>query len=189
MRRSTALALLAKSLKGIDQRTTTCVELACGTGQLAREVMRNFPRLRFTALDMSPPYAAAAAKALSPYRSATAISGAAEATPFDSARVDRVLCVYLFHELPPKIRKAVVTEAARILKPGGIFVLADALQTGDDPNLDRLLDAFPVGFHEPFFSTYLTTDLTALFDATGFDFIEDAQAFLTKGWMFQKRGG
>jgi SAM-dependent methyltransferase len=103
--------------------------------------------------------------------------------------VDRVLCVYLFHELPPKIRKAVVTEAARILKPGGIFVLADALQTGDDPNLDRLLDAFPVGFHEPFFSTYLTTDLTALFDATGFDFIEDAQAFLTKGWMFQKRGG
>ncbi len=189
MRRSTALALLAKSLKGIDQRTTTCVELACGTGQLAREVMRNFPRLRFTALDMSPPYAAAAAKALSPYRSATAISGAAEATPFDSASVDRVLCVYLFHELPPKIRKAVVAEAARILKPGGIFVLADALQTGDDPNLDRLLDAFPVGFHEPFFSTYLTTDIKALFDAAGFDFVENAQAFLTKGWMFQKRVG
>jgi ubiquinone/menaquinone biosynthesis C-methylase UbiE len=189
MRRSTALALLAKSLKGVDQRQVTCVELACGTGQLAREVMRNVPRLRLAALDMSPPYAAAAAKALRPYRSATAMSGAAEATPFESESVDRVLCVYLFHELPPKIRKAVVAEAARILKPGGLLVLADALQTGDDPNLDRLLDAFPVGFHEPFFTSYLATDMKALFAAEGFDFIEGAQAFLTKGWMFQKRGG
>jgi ubiquinone/menaquinone biosynthesis C-methylase UbiE len=189
MRRSTALALLAKSLKGVDQRTTNCVELACGTGQLAREVMRNFPRLRYTALDMSPPYAAAAAKALAAYRSATAMSGAAEATPFETASIDRLLCVYLFHELPPKIRKAVAAEAARILKSGGVFVLADALQTGDDPNLDRLLDAFPVGFHEPFFTTYLTTDMKALFESEGFDLIEAAQAFLTKGWMFQKRGG
>jgi ubiquinone/menaquinone biosynthesis C-methylase UbiE len=186
MRRATALALLAQSLKGVDQRQTSLVELACGTGQMANEIMRNFPRLNLAALDMSPAYAQAAARALSPYRSAQAMSGAAEATPFQDASFERALSIYLFHELPPKVRKAVVQEAARILKPGGYFIVADSLQTGDHPHLDRLLDAFPIGFHEPFYTSWLKTDMQSLFETNGFELVDQRQAFLTKAWSFRR---
>jgi SAM-dependent methyltransferase len=38
-----------------------------------------------------------------------------------------VLCVYLFHELPPAVRKLVAKEMARVLKPGGLLVLTDSV--------------------------------------------------------------
>jgi ubiquinone/menaquinone biosynthesis C-methylase UbiE len=186
MRRATALALLAQSLKGVDQRALNCAEIACGTGQFASEIKRNFPRMKLTAFDMSPAYVSKAQRALKDYSRATAVVGAAEAMPFEDASLDRTICIYLFHELPPKIRKAVVGEAARTIKTGGIFVLADALQEGDDPNLDRLLEVFPIGFHEPFFTSWLKTDVVGLFQAAGFELIDTRQAFLTKAWAFRK---
>lgn len=184
MRRSTALALLAQSLKGVDQRDIVCAEIACGTGQFSAEIMRNFPRLNLTAFDMSPAYAAKAATTLKPFGKARVHVGAAEAMACEDASLDRAVCIYLFHELPPRIRNRLVSEAARVLKPGGIFILADALQEGDDPNLDRLLEAFPIGFHEPFFTSWLTTDILALFEGVGFKLLDTRQAFLTKGWAF-----
>lgn len=186
MRRATALALLADSLKGKDQRKLTCAEIACGTGQFAAEVMRNFPRLNYTAFDMSPAYAAKAAASLGDYATAKVVTGAAEAMPFADASLDCAVCIYLFHELPPKIRKAVAVEAARVMKPGGVLVLADALQDGDDANLDRMLEAFPIGFHEPFFASWLKTDTVALFEAARFKLIDTRQAFLTKAWAFER---
>jgi ubiquinone/menaquinone biosynthesis C-methylase UbiE len=186
MRRATALTLLAQSLKGQNQRSMKCAEIACGTGQFAAEIMRNFPRLNLTAFDMSPAYAAKAATALKPYATATAVTGAAEAMPFDDASLERAVCIYLFHELPPKIRKAVALEAARVIKSGGVLVLADALQEGDDANLDRMLEAFPIGFHEPFFTSWLTTDTQALFKEAGFKLVDTRQAFLTKAWAFER---
>jgi SAM-dependent methyltransferase len=39
-----------------------------------------------------------------------------------------VLCVYLFHELPPPIRRAAAREMARVLKPRGIVVFTDSVQ-------------------------------------------------------------
>jgi len=38
-----------------------------------------------------------------------------------------VLCVYLFHELPPAVRRAAAAEMARVLKPGGLLVLTDSV--------------------------------------------------------------
>jgi ubiquinone/menaquinone biosynthesis C-methylase UbiE len=186
MRRATALALLAQSLKGYDQRKLVCAEIACGTGQFGVEVMRNFPRLPYIAFDMSPAYGAKAKTALAPYSGARVLTAAAEAMPFEDASLDRAICIYLFHELPPKIRKQVVQEAARVIKRGGVFILADALQEGDDANLDRMLEAFPIGFHEPFFSSWLTTDCAQLFSQAGFKPIDSRQAFLTKALAFER---
>jgi hypothetical protein len=42
----------------------------------------------------------------------------------------QITCVYLFHELPPAARQNVINEAARHLKPGGIFVWTDSLHVG-----------------------------------------------------------
>jgi ubiquinone/menaquinone biosynthesis C-methylase UbiE len=186
MRRATALALFAHSLRGQDQRKLACAEIACGTGQFAGELLRNFPRLGYTALDMSPAYVAKAREALDAYGRATATVGAAEAMPFGDQSLDRLVCIYLFHELPPKIRKAVVGEMARVTKSGGVVILADALQEGDDTNLDRMLEAFPIGFHEPFFTSWLKVDIIRMFEDAGFVLRDTRQAFLTKALAFER---
>lgn len=185
MRRATALALLAESLAGIDQRQVRCLDLACGTGSFTADVARAFPRMKLQALDLSPAYAAHASRALAA-QGVPVIHGLAEAQPFADGSLDRVVCVYLFHELPPRVRLAVMAEVARVLKPGGVFVLADSLRTGDNPDLDRMLDAFPFGFHEPFFTSWLTTDLDALARDAGLMPGASRQAFLTRAVAFTK---
>ena len=37
-------------------------------------------------------------------------------------------CVYLFHELPGDVRRAVAAEMMRVLRPGGLVVLVDSIQ-------------------------------------------------------------
>jgi SAM-dependent methyltransferase len=74
----------------------------------------------------------------------------------------------------------VAREIARIVRPGGVFVFADSLQLGDAPDLDQMLEFFPVGFHEPYYGSYLSTDLVALFEEAGFAHEETELAFLTK---------
>ena len=46
----------------------------------------------------------------------------------------------MFHELPPKVRRTVFREFARVLKPGGRLVLVDSLQIGDEPDYDGMAD-------------------------------------------------
>jgi SAM-dependent methyltransferase len=87
--------------------------------------------------------------------------------------------VYLFHELPPKIRRQVAAEIARVLAPGGLFVLVDSIQRGEHAAYDGLLDLFPVGFHEPYFAGYLDEDLDALFGAAGLVPTSRKRAFLS----------
>ena len=95
-------------------------------------------------------------------------------------------CVYLFHELPPKVRQAVAAEIARVLKPGGVFAFADSIQPADEPRLGRLLEAFPAYFHEPYYASYAQTDLAELFGAAGLRLVGQDAAFLTKAMLFAK---
>jgi ubiquinone/menaquinone biosynthesis C-methylase UbiE len=100
--------------------------------------------------------------------------------PLPDASQDIVTSVFLFHELPGEVRRRVTAEIARVLKPGGLFVLIDSLQMGDRPGWDGLLEAFPVRFHEPYFAHYATDDLDAVFTQAGLAPLETAQAFLSK---------
>ena len=82
--------------------------------------------------------------------------------PFAEAAFDVVSCIYLFHELPPRVRRAVVGEMRRVLKPGGAPDLRRFAQIGDEPDYDALLDYFPVAFHEPYYASYVAEDLDRL---------------------------
>ena len=79
----------------------------------------------------------------------------------------------------------IAREVARLLKPGGLFLLVDTLQYGDDPGLDILLENFPRGFHEPYYDSYCRADLDEI---TGDTLVhqEDDLAFLTKISAFHK---
>lgn len=187
MRRQ-ALVPLAHALRGRDQRRLHMLEVACGTGGFLSDAALNYPRLNVTGLDLSPAYIARARAELGRRRNVSLIEANAEAMPVDDASQDVVTCIYLFHELPPKIRKTVAGEIARVLKPGGTFILVDALQTGDTPDFDGLLEVFPIGFHEPYFTSYLGEDFGKLFDARGLMQTSVTPAFLSKVMVFQKRG-
>jgi SAM-dependent methyltransferase len=97
-----------------------------------------------------------------------------------------VTSVFLFHELPPDVRRAVAQEMARILKPGGLLVFIDSLQMGDRPGWDGLLEAFPRRFHEPYYRHYAIDDLDALFTEAGLLPQETATAFLSKMMVRRK---
>jgi len=80
----------------------------------------------------------------------------------------------------------VADEIARVLKPGGMCILVDALQTDDHPSFNSLLEFFPVAFHEPYFSTYLEEDFEALFERAGLNPVRQQTGYLTKMAVFEK---
>ncbi len=73
-----------------------------------------------------------------------------------------------------------------MLKPGGLLVFGDALQPGDNPALDRRLEYFPEGFHEPYYKGYLKWAFEPHMDAVGFVPERLKLAFLTKVRVWRK---
>ena len=94
------------------------------------------------------------------------VQAAAESMPFPDESFDAVTCVYLFHELPPAVRREAAREAARVLKPGGVFILADSIQLGDRPLVDAHLGRFG-DFNEPYYRSWLREDTVELFGERG----------------------
>ena len=184
MRRQ-ALVPLRAALR--RQRTARLLDIGCGTGAFLYDVKRNYPRLAVTGVDLSAPYLAVARRRLAPWSRVALIEAAAEAMPFCAAEFDVVACIYLFHELPARVRRAVIAEIRRVLKPGGVFILVDSLQPGDEPDYDALLDYFPFAFHEPYYRSYLTEDLDRLM-RPGFTPAERSLAYFSKVVTY-RRGG
>lgn len=184
--RRTTLAEISKTLKGRDQRGVRLLDLACGNGSFLTQVMEVFPRLRATGLDLSPNYTDAARERLKPWAHVDILHEAAEAMPLADESMDIVSCIYLFHELPPKVRPVVLAEVARVLKPGGVFLLADSVQFGDYPEIDGLLEYFPHGFHEPYYRGYLDWERDTAVVENGLSKQGETLAFLTKVSIYQK---
>ena len=148
MRRA-ALAEIAREMRGRDQRRVHLLDLACGNGRFLESVMKNYPRLNALGLDLSPSYTAAARDRLTPWPQVEILHDAGEAMPVENGSLDLIVSIFLFHELPPRVRARVIAEIARVLRPGGAFVLADSLQSGDVPGLDAYLDFFRTPFTNP----------------------------------------
>ncbi|MEX2632057.1 MAG: class I SAM-dependent methyltransferase [Tistlia sp.] len=166
MRRQ-ALVPLAGFLRERRQAGLRLLDLGCGTGRLLSFVKDNWPRLPVTALDLSPAYLEAARRQLAPWRDTAFVQAPAEATGLPEAGFDMITAVYLFHELPARVRPQVLREVVRLLRPGGLFVLVDSLQKGDHPPYDPLLDYFSEAFHEPYHASYLKADLEGLLRRAG----------------------
>jgi len=184
MRRQALPSIRAVIADG-DQRQMHLLDVACGTGRFLREVKRNFPALKVTGLDLSPAYLEKAGEMLSGLRKTDLIEANAEAIPLPDRSQDVVTCIYLFHELPPKIRPRIAAEISRVLKPGGQFIFVDSIQPGDVPDYDKMLSYFPMHFHEPYFASYGATDLDALFGTVGLKRTSTTLAFLSKVAVYQ----
>jgi ubiquinone/menaquinone biosynthesis C-methylase UbiE len=182
--RRRAYVPLAKYLEG--RKNAALLDIGAGTGRFLSFVKSVQPELKVTALDLSQPYLARAQRALRDYDDVQFIEAPAEKMPLKASSVDAVVSIYLFHELPPKVRGDVAKEIARVLKPGGIFVFADSIQYGDTAAFDGLLDVFPELLHEPYYSTYAKTDFAKLFGSAGLKQTASDIAYLTKIATFEK---
>jgi ubiquinone/menaquinone biosynthesis C-methylase UbiE len=143
------------------------LDVACGTGAALHQVAKAHPQLSYFGIDLSPHYARHARHQLADVAQLAIAVENAEAMPFSDASFDVVTCVYLFHELPRKVRRRVAAEMLRVLRPGGLLVVEDAAQLSDSAVLEPALRTFPREFHEPFFDDYLEDDLAALFVEAG----------------------
>ncbi|HEX6000102.1 MAG TPA: class I SAM-dependent methyltransferase [Hyphomicrobiaceae bacterium] len=185
--RRTILAPIAHDMAGRDQRQVTLLDVACGTGRFLRQVRLTYPAMQLKGLDLSRPYLDEAGRQLKGLRPVELIEAAAEKMPLADASIDIVTSIFLFHELPPEVRRAVVAEMARVLKPGGMLVLLDSLQMGDKPGWDGLVEAFPERFHEPYYRHYAIDDLDGLFSAAGLEPELTTTPFLSKLMVRRKR--
>jgi ubiquinone/menaquinone biosynthesis C-methylase UbiE len=102
------------------------LDLGCGTGEVALEVLRQQPAARVVAFDPDPrALARARAKAERAGARIEFERGFADALPFADASFDRVVSAFVLHHLAPEVEAAALREAVRVLAPGGTLHVLD----------------------------------------------------------------
>lgn len=110
-----------EALLGLLPSSWAIGDLGCGTGAL---VSRLAPFVsRVIGVDASAEMLMAARERVAGLRNVELRSGSLEALPIDSASLDAVTLMLVLHHVPAPAEA--LTEAARVLKPGGRLLLVD----------------------------------------------------------------
>ncbi len=117
------------------------LELCAGTGYLSRLVARAHPGAELCALDVSPEMLAVGRRraAAAGLPGISFVEADASHVPFADDCFDVVLAAYGLHELPSDVRRRAVSEAARVLRPGGRLLVMDL---DAPPQPSRLFSAY-----------------------------------------------
>jgi ubiquinone/menaquinone biosynthesis C-methylase UbiE len=169
-----------------DQRQLRLLDVGCGTGRFLDCAKQAWPRLPCLGIDLSEAYIREAMRHLKRWSWKNLAVANGETIPVPDASQDAVASIFVFHELPPKPRRTVFREFARVLKPGGRLVLVDSLQRGDKPDYDGLLNLFPQYYHEPYYAGYIEEDFGAISGACGLTHTRDVMAYMSKVMVFDK---
>jgi ubiquinone/menaquinone biosynthesis C-methylase UbiE len=184
--RRQALPPLHEIFAGRDQRKLRLIDIGCGTGRFLDFVKQAWPRLPVIGLDLSEAYVQHARRHLRHWSRVGILVGNAEMIPVPDASQDAVTSIFMFHELPPKVRRIIFKECARVLKPGGRFVLLDSIQHGDEPDYDGMLERFPLNYHEPYYASYIGEDFNAVARSAGLTPVRASRSYLSKVMVFDK---
>ena len=117
--RRQALPQLREVFAGRDQRKLKLLDIGCGTGRFVDSVKQVWPRLPTLGLDMSEAYLRHAKRQLKRRSRTSFVVGKAETIPLPDNSQDAVTSIFLFHELPPKIRRSSLANAPGSLNPVG----------------------------------------------------------------------
>lgn len=132
----------------------TIVDIGAGTGSLALLIKKTAPGAHMVAVDPDPEVRklgeAKARAAGAQIEYVTAMGGDGIALVPDG-HADGVTCTLVLHQCPMPAKRAIIANAARLLRPGGRLILGDY---GSQPNLLMRLG-------------FLTVQLLDGFEATG----------------------
>ncbi len=103
------------------------LDIGCGTGQLMLAVSEHFPQANLIGLDPSPKMLEVAREATAGKAAISYEEGNAEELPFEDGSFDTVITSLSFHHWEDH-QKGLI-EVRRVLKPGGLFILADTTYT------------------------------------------------------------
>ena len=116
----------------------TVLELGCGVGAQLRVLLERFPGIRFSGVDIAPEQLAQARRLLADPLAAgkvELVEASAYALPFADARFDGAYTIWVLEHLNDQ--GALLREAWRVLKPGGVIVCTEVFNAGlfTDPPL------------------------------------------------------
>ncbi|GBF89538.1 methyltransferase [Raphidocelis subcapitata] len=157
------------------------LDAGCSTGISTRWLADAFPDAALTGLDASPYMLAVAEleQRRDPLPTGRPIAfehGLAEATRYADASWDMVAYQFIAHECPQSALRAFASEAARILRPGGVVVFVD-----NNPRSETIQNLPPALFAlmkstEPWSDEYYSFDLEAALREAGFEDVYTAEA-------------
>ncbi len=109
-------------------RPGAILDIGCGTGLLLQRAARRFPAARLTGIDPAEEMIRVAQSSAPEGASVRFVHGLAEQQPFADSSFELVLTTMSFHHWTDQAQA--LREVRRVLAPGGVFALADALPVG-----------------------------------------------------------
>ncbi|MEL6373835.1 MAG: class I SAM-dependent methyltransferase [Pseudomonadota bacterium] len=136
-------ALDALIRHGRFEDASRVIELGCGTGRYAARLFADHlpEHARYLGLDISETMVALARRRLVAWEARAQVRQSDGAITFaeDNASADRVVATYVADLLSVAEQRALVDEAARVLQPGGLLLMASLDR--DPPGVARLTAA------------------------------------------------
>lgn len=163
------------------------LEVGAGTGRLTKFMSLSFSKAKIAATDLSHAYLKRAQAKLKEFPRIDFAQSPAENLPYKNESFDLTYSCFLFHELPLEIRRQVIAESFRVLKPGGYFAMVDSVQKQEAKEKENLLQQFPVDFHEPFYKNYILHPMEDLLNDQGFEVVETHLGFFAKAVLARKK--
>ena len=103
------------------------LDLGCGPGALSYALAEGAPSdASITGIDISDDQLACARRGVGAFACKMEfLKASMDELPFPDGHFDCVMTSMALHETPPAVRRAAIAETARVLKPGGLFLLVD----------------------------------------------------------------
>lgn len=150
------------------------IDLGCSFGGVTRVLRKVFADAEVIGIDLSVPaltyahYVAERDQQRITYAQRDAV-----ATGYDPDTFDLVTAFLLLHEVPDEIRAAIMTEAFRIMKPGGQLMFLDIPPYSQLSPAEAYFESFDGrGNGENFWESFLSSDFPGLLASVGFENIE-----------------
>jgi ubiquinone/menaquinone biosynthesis C-methylase UbiE len=164
-------ATLRAALDGVELRGGDLVlDLAAGTGELARRLLARWPTSSVIGLDLSRAMLMRGA-GKPDLRSWEPVQADSARLPFPDATFDRVLCANSFHYFARP--ESALDEIRRVLRPGASLVLVDWC---DDYLACKLCSLYLRVRDPAFHRTYALRECRAMLEASGLE-VTGAQRF------------
>lgn len=181
--------LLSPALEALKYQRSSLLkvlDIGCGTGEAIEFLTSNYQNMEIEAIDLSKAYMDKARDSVKNSVPVHFQQMPGEELRFADNSFDIVYSCFVLHEVPQEVRKKILHEAYRVVKPGGTVVFVDSIQLGEQEGFDWALYNFPVEFHEPFYKNYIQKPLRDLHGDLALENLREEVQLLSKSFSYTK---